>query len=381
MSADGRATRFALALLVVAGPLVLFVRMFDDAPRAPLEQGRARASLIVITASEWPAGEPEHPALDTLDLRAAGVERFRSPSPSTAAVAATLWTGRWPTNHGVLADDRALPPGCWTLAEAARRSGATTSFASQEPLVTRHAIGGFQDVREGAFSVADLAEYARRTIAASAGEDFVMWLHLANAGPGGRAVGELVAACDAALVASGDTYDTGLLVTAFRRSGADDLHDRLAVPFWLQLPARMFRGERGAGVALHTDLCGLLLRLYRWEPAVPARGEMRDQSRAPMLYFALRGGNAEPWYVIETAEGHLVRDVSPTTRIVYESRALGRPPLERGDLQMLQLDDAGAWVPVADDLREAVYRAHYYPRVRAFDRNRTESVPAHGGGH
>lgn len=378
---DSRAARLALALLVVAGPLVLFARMFGDAPRVPLEQGRARASLIVITASEWPAGELEHPALDTLDLRAAGVQRFRSPSPSTAAAAATLWTGRPPTNHGVLSDDRALAPGCWTLALAARRSGVKTSFASQEPLVSRHAIDGFDEVREGALSVADLKDHARRTIAASAGEDFLLWLHLVDAGPGGRAVGELVAACDAALVESGDTYDAGLLVTAFRRSGAADLHARLEVPFWLQLPARMFRGERGAGVAMLTDPCGLLLRLYRWKPAIPANGEMRDHSRAPMLYFALRGGNAEPWYVIETPEGHLVRDVSPTTKVVYESRGYGRPPMERDALQILQLDDAGGWVPVTDDLREAVYRAHYYPRVRAFDRNPTASVPARDAGH
>ena len=138
----------------------------------------------------------------------------------------------------------------------------------------------------------------------------------------------------------------------------------------------MFGGQRGDGVAMHTDLCGLLLRLFRWQAAIPAHGEMRDQSRAAMLYFALRGGNAERWYAIETPEGHLVRDVSPTTRIVYECRGYGRPVMERDQLELVQLDEGGNWVPVPDDLREAVYRGHYYPRVRGFDKLTTVAVPA-----
>ena len=207
-------------------------------------------------------------------------------------------------------------------------------------------------------------------------KDLLLWLHVEDAGAGGAAVGALVEACERALADAGDTYDAAVLVTAFSRPGDGSLHDRLLVPFHLQLPGRLFGGQRGQGVAQHTDPAGLLLRMFRWEEAIPANGEMRDQSRAPMLYFALRGGRAEPWYAIETARDHLVRDVSTTTGTVYECRGAGRPVLERDALDLRMQDESGAWVAVPDDLLEAVYRAHYYPRVRAFDRNVTPSVPA-----
>ena len=118
--------------------------------------------------------------------------------------------------------------------------------------------------------------------------------------------------------------------------------------------------------------------MLRWEVPLPAQGENRDQSRTPMLYFALRGGNAERWYVIETPEGHTVRDVSGTTGIHYLCRGPGRPPLPRDELEILQLDDNGQWISVAPDLLEAVYRGHYDPRVRAFNRQATPAVPVGG---
>lgn len=372
-----RLFRGLLAALVLIGPLVLFAKLFGAAPAIPEEPHAAKASLIVITASDWPAGPMQHQALRTLELRAGSVREFRSPSPSSAATAATLWTGRWPTNHGVVSDDFALAPGTWTLAEAARRSGLRTFAISNEPLASKHGIGGFQQVRELQQSIAAMAQDARRAIAEaeSSDQDFVLWLHLADAGAGGANVGELLAACESALAEHNDQFDTAILVTAFRRPATTTLEDRLLVPFYIQLPARLYGGESGNGIAQHTDPCGVFLRLLRWDVPLPAQGESRDQSRTPMLYFALRGGNAERWYVIETPDDHVVRDVSGTSGIRYLCRGPGRPPLARDELEILQLDENDAWIPVADDTLEAVYRAHYYPHVRSFDRQATVAVP------
>lgn len=375
-----RLARLMLAALVLLGPLVLGVKLFGDAPAVPNAPHAAKSSLIVITASVWPEGPLDHPALEALELRAGSVREFRAPSPSSAATAATLWTGRWPTNHGVLSDDLALAPGTWTLAEAARRTGLRTFAILDEPLASRHAIGGFQQVRELAQPVEAMAQDARRAIgeAAAQGTDFVLWLHVADAGPGGFKVGELLAACESALAENHDQFDASILVTAFRRPGAAPLDERLVVPFFIQLPARLYGGERGNGIAQHTDPCGVFLRMLRWEVPLPAQGESRDQSRTPMLYFALRGGNAERWYVIETPEGHVVRDISGTTGIRYLCRGPGRPPLARDELEILQLDDNGDWIPVTPDLLEAVYRGHYEPRVRAFARQATAAVTVGG---
>ena len=370
-----RVARFALAALVLLGPIVLGVKLFSDAPAVPDSPRAAKSSLIVITASTWPEGPVAHPALEALELRAGSVREFRAPSPSSAATAATLWTGRWPTNHGVISDDFALAPGTWTLAEAARRTGLRTFAILDEPLASRHAIDGFQQVREVEQPVEAMAQDARRAIEEAGDHDFVLWLHVADAGPGGRKIGELLAACESALAERYDQFDAAILVTAFRRSGDAPLEERLVVPFWIQLPARLFGGEQGNGIAQHTDPCGVFLRMLRWEVPLPAQGENRDQSRTPMLYFALRGGNAERWYVIETPEGHTVRDVSGTTGIHYLCRGPGRPPLPRDELEILQLDDNGQWIPVAPDLLEAVYRGHYDPRVRAFNRQATPAVP------
>ncbi|MCA8981841.1 MAG: hypothetical protein KDC14_17560, partial [Planctomycetes bacterium] len=336
---NGRPARLLLAALVLLGPIVFAFELFGDAPAVPEEPHAAKSSLIVITASTWPEGPLEHPALAALELRAGSVREFRAPSPSSAATAATLWTGRWPTNHGVLSGDLALAPGTWTLAEAARRTELRTFAILDEPLSSRHGIGGFQQVRELDQPVAAMAQDARRAIEESAaeGKDFVLWLHVADAGTGGAKVGELLAACEAALAENHDEFDASVLVTAFRRPGDAPLEERLVVPFFIQLPARLYGGERGNGIAQHTDPCGVFLRMLRWEVPLPAQGESRDQSRTPMLYFALRGGNAERWYVIETPEGHLVRDVSGTTGIRYLCRGPGRPPLARDELEILQL--------------------------------------------
>ena len=372
-----RITRTLLAALVVIGPVVLGVKLFGDAPAVPDSAPPAKASLIVITAGTWDDGPLEHPALQALNRRAPGVREFRAPSPSSAASAVSLWTGRWPTNHGVLSDDLALAPGSWTLAEAARRSGLTTAVIAQEPLATRHGIAGFQQVHEGLRTIADMQRDTRRMIDEFAGADFVLWLHLADAGPGGSAVGDLLQSCEDALAGRHDQYDAVILVTAFSRPGVAPPEDRLEVPFWMQLPARLYGGERGKGIAQHSDPCGVILRLLRWEVPVPARGEKRDQSRTRMFYFALRGGTAEAWSVIETPQGHEVRDVSGTTGIHYLCRGPGRPVLARDELELLQEDESGAWVPVEQDLLEAVYRAHYEPRVRGFPRQATPAVPAH----
>ncbi|MCZ6596187.1 MAG: hypothetical protein O7B99_00955, partial [Planctomycetota bacterium] len=242
-----KAVRVALAALVLAAPLVYVPRvLFGDATDEPLSPAPSWTHLIVVSASRWdaPLNALDQPAVGALaiaalDRRASRIDRMYAPSPSSAACAASLWTGRWPGNHGVLENDRALVAGTWTVAAGAREAGAATAAFLQEPFVSATGIAGFDEVRESPDLLpGEMTRYAAGFLADHTGERVVLWLHLHDAGAGGQAVAEVLAGLFTALEPDGRRFESIVLVCAF---GSGDAVDP-AAPFWLALPGALFAG-------------------------------------------------------------------------------------------------------------------------------------------
>ncbi len=293
--------RLAVLALVLAAPLVYLPRvLFGSAPEAPLDMPPVWMHLVVVTVGEWPDvdGALKRSALGRFDRRASRVAAAFAPSPSRAATAASLWTGRWPRHHGVLANDLALAEGSWTLAAAARTSGARTAAYLQEPFASATGIGGFDEVEEGAaFTASDLARRGAAFLEGRAGERAVLWLHLADAGPGGEAVDALLAGLEPALEPI--QPETALALAVFRRGDFAGDVEPLGAPLWVALPGALNAGRRGDARVSLVDLAGMLRIAMRLPPPRADRGQRAPQSRAELLVNALRGGGPRPWVLVQ----------------------------------------------------------------------------------
>ena len=320
-----RAARGILLALAALAPVVLALRSLGPRTELPREPAPAWTHLVVITASSFeeqadPAPAPELEQLALFEQRATSVQRTFSPSLVPAAAAASLWTGRWPASHGVLAPDLALAPGAWTLASAARAEGARTAAFLAEPFVEATRIGGFETaVERAAAEPAELLALAKAFLAGHSGERVLVWVHMARAG---RAeLGAALAELGAALAADGRAPDTATLVTAFAAGGARG-EARWLVPLWIELPSGLFAGRRGRGEASLVDLA-LPLARHVLDVDLPnaRRGERALQSRE-RIADALSGGTLRgPQWL---HEGERLRWISGPLRV---SSALdGGPP-------------------------------------------------------
>jgi len=333
--------RLCLAALIAVFPLAYLPRLLFGDARLPEPPSPRWAHVVVVTASRWPArGELDDPRLAELGRRASYADQVYAPCASRAGSAASLWTGRWPSNHGVLADDLALPPDAWTLAEAARRSGARTAAFLAEPFASATGVGGFERVVEdAAYDPRGLARDARAFLARHAGERTLVWLHLRDAGAGGRDAGELIGALHDASAASGRWIDTLTVATGFARAedgGAEDA--RLRVPLWVELPSRLYAGRRSTGAASLVDLAGLACDLLALPLPDPARGDAALQSRARHLGTTVKGGGGFEWLLLESADRRTLR--FGKTRV----EAHGRPPAGDDAFVTRELED-----PTRDD--------------------------------
>jgi len=294
-------TSLALAVLIVL-PWIVFVLRTATGGTSVASTPRPKwAHVLVLTAGRVAGttqGAADAPGASQLTDRAVFVPSAKSPSLSTAAAAASLWTGRWPLHHGVTSNALALAPDTWTLAAAARASGARTAAFTAEPFVDATGIGGFETAAaEPGLDARALAERARRWLARTPGR-FVLWLHLEDAGRGARELLDLAASMHRILETDGRALDTATLVTALRGSQAPAERPPSApftVPLWLAMPARVRSGRVGVGTPSLVDVADALRTLLALPPP-PADGPgLQSRSGAAAV---LQGGSATPQHLL-----------------------------------------------------------------------------------
>jgi len=352
-----RVARLLLLALILALPLAFLPTLFEAGTPEPLPQRPTHLHLIVITTGVWQAadsGTAPHPALAEFELRATGHVQTYTPSNSSAGSAASLWTGRWPASHGVRSNDRALAPGAWTLATAARQTGARTAAFLEEPFASATGIGGFdvlvEDPDQGP---AALAAAARAHLEGQAGARNLLWLHLRESGAGGSQVGALLGELRPFLAAEGLLPDSLILLTAFRSSGVAPGDAELRVPLLAQLPTSLYAGRRGSGSGCLVDLAGdVLCDLMHLPRPDTERGQAPLQSRPDSMEFGLKGSKQYYWVLLERPGEDILRQGA--NRVVSRIR----PVRSSGDVQCQLLRD-----PTSDD--SSSFRAAPAHRVEA----------------
>lgn len=292
-----RVARGALLALILAAPLVYIPRALLGAKTAlPELPDPAPAHLVVVTVGSWPdlPGAFEHPALAAFDRRASRIATVFSPSPSHAAALASLWTGRHPASHGVSSDALALAEGTWTLAAAARDSGAATAALLQGRFASAQGIEGFDEVYEDpATDALDLGDRAAEFLMRSKRERVVLWVHLSAAGEGGRDLATLLTRLQQALEESDRSPEATLVLAVLDRGLAADTIDLLGSPLWVSLSGGLYVGRRSQA---QLSLCDLTptLRRFLGLGAPPAP----ESPHAAVLWNALRGGSGRPGVVV-----------------------------------------------------------------------------------
>ncbi len=310
MNAGERWSRRAVIGLALF-PIVSLGKCFTHVPESAARHP-ALVHLVVVTTPVWPAdADLSLPGFAELVRRGARLEQSYAPSASRAGATASLWTGRYPADHGVVTNRLALPPDTWTLARAARSAGARTAAYLAEPFVSVTGIAGFEDVHESPdLDARELAERARVFAAGDVEETSLLWLHLADPGPRGAALDELLTALlaepDDPLRASARM----LLVTAFASEPGDApglrLDDaRARVPLHAVLPSGMSVGVRGRGAASLTGVPGLVCELLRFRP--PTDGEPPLQADGRALWADLDGAGVYDLVLLEGEHGPILR--------------------------------------------------------------------------
>jgi arylsulfatase A-like enzyme len=340
-TSSGRFARAAVWALVLLFPLAYLPRLATTGPDRPQELPPAWAHVVVVTASRWPARiDLELPALAELERNASAPRQVYAPAASSAGSAASLWTGRWAANHGVVSNDLALAPGAWTLATALRESGARTAAFLQEPFVSATSVGGFELVHESAADDAGaLGAAAAAFLRATEGRAAV-WVHLAHAGPSGSDVDRALAALFAELDASGRRIDTLVIATGFGQddpsaegASAEEASDRrYRVPLWVELPSRLHAGAHGAGALSLVDLAGTLAEVLRLPRPDASRGQLPPQSRLALATPILKGAGRYEWLFVNEPDRTILR--SGNWRVVGR----GNPP-RRDALSTSQTQD------------------------------------------
>jgi hypothetical protein len=277
----------ALALLCAAPVLGFLPRLLGPRTGEPQDRRPTWAQVVVVTCGELPPDlDLAGPGFSALAERAAGAAL--RPMESPRAGAASLWTGRAPdeTTDG---DGSSLAPGAWTLADAARRTGAATAAFLAAPLASQCGIAGFDTLVESPdLDPERLASLADAHLAAHAGERSLVWLHLADPGPRGAALDELLALLHASLERYGHRFDALVAVTPLAGSAPR----AEALPLWIELPNSLYARRQGRGAAEITELTSTLLDILRLPGPDVTRGELpiAAPSRLPTL---LQGGAVE----------------------------------------------------------------------------------------
>jgi hypothetical protein len=262
-----------LALLCALPVLGYLPKLFGARTQEPLDRRPTWAQLVVVTCAALPADlDRSGPGFRTLEARAAvAALRFGGSQVEAATV---LWTGR------------ASGAGTWSLAEAARRTGAATAAFLATPLATQGAIAGFSTVVESAELTPErLAALADEHLASHADERSLLWLHLAEVGS--AALDDLLARLHAVLESRGHRWDALVVVTPLPEEPTGAVQ-----PLWVELPNSLYAGRRGQGAADLAELTTTLLEILRLPGPDVTRGELPivPTSRLATL---LQGGRVE----------------------------------------------------------------------------------------
>jgi len=279
--------RRALLAVCLLFPVVMLPQVFLRGEDRPRELKPAWVHIVVVTAKVWPAGGmPEGAAFERLNQDGVRMAPLFSPSDSSAAAAAGLWSGRWPRTNGVTGADRALPAGAWTLASTARSTGAATAARLEEPFATVTGIGGFDDVREEPRLAIDrLAEDVAAFYERHPDQRTVLWVHLADAGPRGSRLADAIGAVQQAIGDGQRRLDTLTLITGLAAGPGPYPDSTALVPLFAELPTRLNAGTVGTPHLSLVDVAGGIADVLRLPYAAA-------QSRAAGMLYALSGGRA-----------------------------------------------------------------------------------------
>ena len=301
-----RAARWATIALVLLVPAAFLPKVFGSQPE-PVGIAPRWADLIVITTAAWPSsGERGVPAFDELRLAASRVDQCYAPSRSAAGAAVSLWTGRFPANHGVRSNKLALPPGAWTLARAEEASGRRTAAFLEDPFVSVTGIGGFEEVVEDAdLGVERVLAAGTDFLASHPDERTCLWLHLSSPGDQAEALARLVTGIREHLATSTRRFTTLLVVTGLTRPGSPHADGRSRIPIYIQLPAGRAAGLEGRGAVNLADVAGALCELLALP--LPSSGDAPLQSRGESLWANVNGGGGFDWQFLEGEHGDVLR--------------------------------------------------------------------------
>jgi hypothetical protein len=160
-----------------------------------------------------------------------------------------------------------------------------TAALLEAPLVTSANLAGFEHVVEQRdLGPAGLVALADEQLAERALERHVLWIHLSDPGPRGRALDRLLSGLHDALDARGHRWDALVLVTPLGEEGA--------APLWAELPSALYAEREGRGTADLADVAGLLLQLLRLPGPDVTRHQAPVES-SPDLGVLLQGGTIE----------------------------------------------------------------------------------------
>ena len=248
------------------------------------------------------------------------------------------------------------------MAEAARRDGAATAAFLEEPFVSATGIIGFDSVlEEPALWSERLVQLTAEHFERHVGERVALWLHLRNAGPAGRDLGDLLAGLHRALDATGRRNDSLVVVTGFSSELSGD--ERLRVPCIFELPSSLNAGRRGVGSASLVDVALILLKLMHVDAPDVTAGEKALQSRVALA--ALIGGtNVHEWVLLEDEDGVVLR--TRAERVASH----GRPPVE-DELLLTQVAGPEGGYADAPDERRAALLARFRAATREAARDAT----------
>ncbi|MEO0651162.1 MAG: hypothetical protein AAFZ65_10835 [Planctomycetota bacterium] len=338
MKLDSKLARLAVAGLMLAFPLVYGLRVLGT-PRipSPIPTLPADFNLLVLTVGGWqdPQALPPWPSVDSLTGRGVRVGPVFAASDDPAASAVSLWTGRFVPHHGVVDAGRSLPPGAWTLASAARASGARTAAFLQAEFARRQGLAGFDQVVEGLeLEPERLGTLAAEFLARDADARSVVWIHLAEPGPAGGHVERVLAPVLGELDGSGARVDTLTVLTALRGRQDAWMEGRARVPLLVELPTALNARRSSEGQLSHVHLTALLRRLMRLPGPDASAGQADLQAEPDPMWNAVRGGDVVQPVWIEGSFGHVWRDGVLRVQVdpleegalpTYDLRALSNP--------------------------------------------------------
>jgi len=322
------------ALIPLAGflPLVL-------GPGQPMGQTPAPVWMneLVITAGSWPldAGAPDLSAAFVAGLveRSTSIAYSYTPSTVSSVAAASMFTGLLPLMSGVQSAGQRLPAGTWTTAMGLAAEGSATAAFLEEPLISATGLEGFSTVEEDLEGAEVLATRVLQLWNTEVDRPSFVWVHFADAGPGGSKVGDFLRRLEQAPGGLDEARraESLILMTAFASDGKLGLDNDsgFRVPLSLALPADLFGGLRSEGMASLVDVPQILIEVL----GLPLPATRMDAR--PSIVDAFKGSAVYNWTLLEGPDGHVLR------RGIRRLTAPGRPPAALEGVQAWTAQEVG----------------------------------------